>query len=208
LSEDGGEWGERALTYNVSTNYNVSSGSPRSGGAGGRPGSCCRGGYWPIQDIVSCLGLCARINPILCVRTLCLGTPPHPVIAHTIAQYNVFPDFLLLQYTPHNIDNGSIVSRPRWVALSSFKKIRSNLSTPPLLRHRGRQHPRLDRRFMVVSRCLGIGPPSGIPPLGRCFCWPPRLATKIGGQQKQRPKGGIPEGGPIPKHLPRPLSTV
>ena len=26
---------------------------------------------------------------------------------------------------------------------------------------------------MVVSRCLGIGPPSGIPPLGRCFCWPP-----------------------------------
>jgi len=26
------------------------------------------------------------------------------------------------------------------------------------------------------------------------------LATKIGGQQKQRPKGGKPEGGPIPKH--------
>jgi len=23
---------------------------------------------------------------------------------------------------------------------------------------------------MVVSRCLGIGPPSGIPPLGRCLC--------------------------------------
>jgi len=27
--------------------------------------------------------------------------------------------------------------------------------------------------LIVVSRCLGIGPPSGIPPLGRCFCWPP-----------------------------------
>jgi len=26
---------------------------------------------------------------------------------------------------------------------------------------------------MVGSRCLGIGPPSGIPPLRRCFCWPP-----------------------------------
>ena len=25
---------------------------------------------------------------------------------------------------------------------------------------------------MVVSRWRGIGPPSGIPPLGRCFCWP------------------------------------
>ena len=25
---------------------------------------------------------------------------------------------------------------------------------------------------MVVSRCVGIGPPSGIPSLGRCFCWP------------------------------------
>jgi len=27
--------------------------------------------------------------------------------------------------------------------------------------------------ILVVSRCLGIGPPSDIPPLGRCFCWPP-----------------------------------
>jgi len=26
---------------------------------------------------------------------------------------------------------------------------------------------------LVVSRCLGIGPPSSIPPLGRCFWWPP-----------------------------------
>jgi len=25
---------------------------------------------------------------------------------------------------------------------------------------------------MVVSRCLGIGPPSGILSLGRYFCWP------------------------------------
>jgi len=29
------------------------------------------------------------------------------------------------------------------------------------------------------------------------WCW---LATKFVGQQKQRPKGGIPEGGPIPLH--------
>jgi len=46
---------------------------------------------WPIQDIVLCLGLCARINTILCAPTLCLGTPPHTVTARTIAQYNVSP---------------------------------------------------------------------------------------------------------------------
>jgi len=46
---------------------------------------------WPIQDIVLCLGLCARINTFLCEHTLCSGTPPHPVIAHTIAQCNVSP---------------------------------------------------------------------------------------------------------------------
>jgi len=28
------------------------------------------------------------IDAILCVRTLCLGIPPHPIIAHTIAQSN------------------------------------------------------------------------------------------------------------------------
>jgi len=37
------------------------------------------------------------------------------------------------------------------------------------------------------------------------------LATKIGGQQKQRPKGEIPEGGPITKHrdttISRPLAS-
>jgi len=32
--------------------------------------------HWPIQDIVLFLGLCARINTILCAPTLCLGTPP------------------------------------------------------------------------------------------------------------------------------------
>jgi len=26
---------------------------------------------------------------------------------------------------------------------------------------------------MVVSRCRGIGPPSGIPSSGLCFCWLP-----------------------------------
>jgi len=46
---------------------------------------------WPIQDIVLFLGLCARINTIRCAPTLCLGTPPHPVIARTIAQYKVSP---------------------------------------------------------------------------------------------------------------------
>ena len=30
---------------------------------------------------------------------------------------------------------------------------------------------------MVVSRCLGIGPPSGIPSLGRYFCWPTNFAA-------------------------------
>jgi len=46
---------------------------------------------WPKQDLVLFLGLCARINTILCAPTLCLGTPPHPVIAQTIAQYSVPP---------------------------------------------------------------------------------------------------------------------
>jgi len=46
---------------------------------------------WPIQDIVLCLGLCARINTILCAPTLCLGTPPHTVTTRTIAQCNVSP---------------------------------------------------------------------------------------------------------------------
>jgi len=45
--------------------------------------------------------------------------------------------------------------------------------------HTGEPHPPTKEEkcrsvsVMVVSRCLGIGPPSGIPPLGRCFCWPP-----------------------------------
>jgi len=42
---------------------------------------------WPIHDIVLFMGLYARINTFLCAPTLCLGTPPNPVIAHTIAQY-------------------------------------------------------------------------------------------------------------------------
>jgi len=44
-----------------------------------------------MQDIVSFPGLCVRINTILYARTLCLGTSPRPIIAHTIAQYNVPP---------------------------------------------------------------------------------------------------------------------
>jgi len=55
---------------------------------------------WPIQDSVLFLGLCARINTILFLGpTLCLGTPPHPVIAHTIAQYNVSPRQRVLAFT-------------------------------------------------------------------------------------------------------------
>jgi len=64
---------------------------------------------WPIQDIVLFLGFCARINTILCAPTLCLGTPPHPVIARTIAQYTVSPRPPSLQYKPHNIGNCNIV---------------------------------------------------------------------------------------------------
>jgi len=33
--------------------------------------------------------------------------------------------------------------------------------------------------FLVVSRCLGIGPPSGIPPLGRCLCWPTNFVASL-----------------------------
>ena len=31
--------------------------------------------------------------------------------------------------------------------------------------------------YMVVSRCRGIGPPSGIPSSGLCFCWPPTTSS-------------------------------
>ena len=30
---------------------------------------------------------------------------------------------------------------------------------------------------MVVSRCRGLGPPSGIPSSGLCFCWPPTTSS-------------------------------
>jgi len=56
-----------------------------------KPTQVWRAATWPIQDIVLLLGFCARINTILCAPTLCLGTPPHPVIARTIVQYNVSP---------------------------------------------------------------------------------------------------------------------
>ena len=36
-----------------------------------------------------------------------------------------------------------------------------------------------ERTNMIVSRCLGIGPPSGFPPLGRCFCWPPIFVASM-----------------------------
>jgi len=36
-------------------------------------------------------GLCARMNTIRFALTLCLGTPHYPVIARTIAQYNICP---------------------------------------------------------------------------------------------------------------------
>jgi len=33
---------------------------------------------------------------------------------------------------------------------------------------------------LVVSRCRGIGPPSGIPSSGLCFCWPPTTSSSDG----------------------------
>jgi len=43
-----------------------------------------------------------RINTILCPPTLCLGTPPPPVVAHTIAQYNGPPRLPVIAiYTTH-----------------------------------------------------------------------------------------------------------
>jgi len=33
--------------------------------------------------------------------------------------------------------------------------------------------PRCEQYVMLVSRCRGIGPPSGIPSSGLCFCWLP-----------------------------------
>jgi len=67
---------------------------------------------WPIQDIVSFLGFCPRINTILYAPTPCLGTPSPLVIAYTIAQCNVPPRppvITLLQYIPYYIGNGNIV---------------------------------------------------------------------------------------------------
>jgi len=47
--------------------------------------------YLPLQEIRLARGLCIRINTMICKHPLCLGTPLHPVIAYTIAQYSVPP---------------------------------------------------------------------------------------------------------------------
>jgi len=54
-------------------------------------------------------GHCTRINTIIRKHPSCLGTPLPPCIAHTIVQYSVSPDQLVLQELPYNIGNGNIV---------------------------------------------------------------------------------------------------
>jgi len=44
-----------------------------------------------LYKICFFMGFCARINTIFFSPTLCLGTPPNPIIAYTIAQYNIPP---------------------------------------------------------------------------------------------------------------------
>ena len=46
---------------------------------------------WPLPDICLVIGFCTRVNIIIRKHPLCLGTPLTPFIAHTIAQYSVFP---------------------------------------------------------------------------------------------------------------------
>ena len=41
--------------------------------------------------------------------------------------------------------------------------------------------------ILVVSRCRGIGPPSGIPSSGLCFCWLPIFVVIQLGAEPERP---------------------
>ena len=103
-----------------------------------------------LQDIIVLKVVCARINRpfILPARLHC------PQCYSTIARLwgNIRPplDLPFVCHTPYNIGNNNIVLRPTNATPAH---------TAPLL--------------MVVSRCRGIGPPSGIPSSGLCFCWLP-----------------------------------
>jgi len=52
----------------------------------------------PLQDIRLARGVCTRINTMIRKHPLCLGTPPHPFIAYTIARYSVSsrPSFITI----------------------------------------------------------------------------------------------------------------
>jgi len=69
----------------------------------------CVYSIWPLQGIRFVQRLCTRSNTIIRKHPPCLGTPPHPFTAYTIAQYSVSPDRPILQYLPYNIGNGNIV---------------------------------------------------------------------------------------------------
>jgi len=107
-----------------------------------------------LQDIIVLKVVCARINRpfILPARLHC------PQCYSTIARLwgNIRPplDLPFVCHTPYNIGNNNIVLRPTNATPAH---------TAPLL--------------MVVSRCRGIGPPSGIPSSGLCFCWLPNSSA-------------------------------
>jgi len=56
-------------------------------------------------------------------------------------------------------------ARPLWSGLQTKRKKSVNHLTSSRV------------YILVVSRCRGIGPPSGIPSSGLCFCWPPTTSS-------------------------------
>jgi len=59
-----------------------------------------------------------------------------------------------------------------WLSLSWIRTYSRLLYSQTMLFLWGSPPSLSNYLLLVVSRCLGIGPPSGIPSLGRCFCWP------------------------------------
>jgi len=97
----------------------------------------------------------------------------HPCIALGLTRY---PPIVRPSYS--STPPPCILAPPVRVNLSMFN---CNTIARPLRNIRPATDPSFVRHTpynifddnMVVSRCLGIIPPSGIPPLGRFFCWPP-----------------------------------
>jgi len=132
---------------------------------------------WPLQDIRLVRGLCTRVSTITRKHPHCSGTLPPPFLAHTITQYSGSPDPPLLQYVPHNIDNGNILWRP------SDSRHAPQPTQPALRPHLG-----LYKRFVcwfggcaLVNSILGIqhllncNPPScNLQSILRSICPPPR----------------------------------